>query len=296
MAATTAPRGATSASTQAQQAEARAVARRLMPAWRNLPVDGVDYLPGGYSNRNYRLVVAGREYALRVARRPPAPGEDRYLAIAAAPEVVAHDAEHGHLLTRWITGPSFADAPPSPVEAGAFLADLHRQIPAGVRDYDVVAEANRLLRAAPDGGPAMTELLRGLGWRPASRIGCHNDLNPWNVLRGGDGWRTLDWEMAGDNDPLFDLVGLAIGCGWGFAEMCSCHASYQASGGIASGNPQHLRATATVFRIREHAWAAAQTAAGNDRKEIRAQAAAMRRAALGLGGQDRAATSASAGE
>ena len=63
-----------------------------------------------------------------------------------------------------------------------------------------------------------------------------------------------------------------------------------------TGNPQHLCATATMFRIREHAWAAAQTAAGNDRKEIRAQAAAMRRAALGLGGQDRAATSASAGE
>ena len=269
------------AAAKAQRAEAEAVARQLMPAWRNLRVEEIGYLPGGYSNRNYRLVVAGRQYALRIARHPPRQGEERYLAIAAAPEVVAHDAETGHLLTRWIAGPMFADVPPSPVEAGAFLADLHRQIPAGVRDYDVVAEANRMLGTAPGGDPAVARLLRGMGWRPTFKTGCHNDLNPWNVLRGAAGLRVLDWEMAGDNDPLFDLVGLAIGCGWGFAEMRVCHSSYQAAGGVASESPRHLRATATLFRIREHAWAVAQAAAGNDREEIKAQAEAMRRAALG---------------
>lgn len=283
------------AAATAQRAEAAAVAQRLMPAWRNLQLDAIDYLPGGYSNRNYRLVIAGREYALRIASQPPRRSEDRYLAIAAAPEVVAYDAERGHLLTRWIAGPLLADAPLSPAEAGVFLADLHRQIPAGVRDYDVVAEANRMLRAAPEGDPAVGKLLRALNWRPAFKTGCHNDLNPWNVLRGADGLRTLDWEMAGDNDPLFDLVGLAIGCGWRFAEMRFCRDSYEAAGGVASANPRHLRATATVFRIREHAWAAAQAAAGNDREEIRAQAAAMRRAALGLDDRDDPASSVHSG-
>ena len=39
----------------------------------------------------------------------------------------------------------------------------------------------------------------------------HNDLNPWNILCATDGWRTLDWEWVGTNDPLFDLVTLGLG-------------------------------------------------------------------------------------
>ena len=240
----------------------------------------VAYLPGGYSNRNYRVTVDGAEYVLRIARQPPRPRESRYLAIAAAPDVVACDAERGHLLTRWIAGPSFADTPPSPTEAGAFLADLHGQIPAGVRTYDVVNEVATMLGAGKGGDLELAGLLGRLRWRPATRVGCHNDLNPWNILRGGDGLRTLDWETAGDNDPLFDVVGLGIGCGWRLREMETCRAAYQAAGGRAAANPRHLRATATLFCLREHGWAIAQIAAGNDREEIRAQAVSMRCAAL----------------
>ena len=264
------------------QAEAEAVARQLVPAWRTRSFDAFEYLPGGYSNTNYRVAVDGEEYALRIARQRPRPGEARYLAIAAAPQVVAADAR-GHLLTRWIAGPSFADAPPSPAEAGAFLAELHEQTPTGVRGYDVVAEIAGLLRAAGGGDAEATALLRALRWKPVARTGCHNDLNPWNVLRGVDRLRALDWEVAGDNDPLFDVVGLGIGCGWRLTDMETCRAAYAAAGGRAPRNARHLRATATVFMLREHAWAVAQIAAGNDREEIRTQAVAMRRAALRAG-------------
>ncbi len=262
------------------RAEAKAVARQLVPAWRTRPVDAIEYLPGGYNNRNYRLKVDGSEYALRIARQPPRPAEARYLAIAAAPDVVAHDAERGHLLTRWIAGPSFADAPPTPAEAGAFLADLHRQIPAGVRDYDAVAHVATML-AATGGDPELTGLLGSLRWRPAARRGCHNDLNPWNILRGATGIRTLDWEAAGDNDPMFDVVGLGIGCRWGLREMETCRAAYEAAGGTAWANPHHLHAAATLYYLREHAWTAL-IATANNRAEIKAQAAEMRAAALRL--------------
>lgn len=268
----------TSAAVDTAHAEPKAVARQLVPAWRTRTFNAIEYLPGGYNNRNYRLKVDGEQYALRIARQPPRPGEARYLAIAAAPEVVAHEAERGHLLTRWIAGPSFADAPPTPAEAGAFLADLHRQIPAGVRDYDAVGHVASML-AATSGDPELTELLHSLRWRPATRRGCHNDLNPWNLLRGAEGIRTLDWEAAGDNDPMFDIVGLGIGFRWGQGEMETCRATYQAAGGTAPANPHHLRATATLYYLREHAWTAL-IAASNNREDIKAQAAAMRRAAL----------------
>ena len=260
------------------RAEAKAVARQLVPAWRTCTFDAIEYLPGGYNNRNYRLKVDGGEYALRIARQPPRPGEARYLAIAAAPDVVAHDTERGHLLTRWIAGPSFAHAPPTPAEAGAFLADLHRQIPAGVREYDAVGHVASML-AATGGDPELIELLHSLRWRPAAHRGCHNDLNPWNLLRDAEGIRTLDWEVAGDNDPMFDVVGLCIGCRWELREMETCRAAYEAAGGTAPADPHHLRATATLYYLREHAWTAL-IATGNNREEIKAQAAEMRLAAL----------------
>lgn len=267
----------TSAADKAR-AQAKAVARQLVPAWRTCPFDAIEYLPGGYNNRNYRLKVGAGEYALRIARQPPRPGEARYLAIDAAPDVVAHDTERGHLLTRWIAGPLFANAPPTPAEAGAFLADLHRQIPASVRDYDAVAHVATML-AATGGDSELIELLHSLHWRPATRRGCHNDLNPWNLLRGVKGIRTLDWEVAGDNDPMFDLVGLGIGCRWELREMELCRAAYETAGGTAPVNPHHLRATATLYYLREHAWTAL-IAASNNREEIKAQAAEMRLAAL----------------
>ena len=50
---------------------------------------------------------------------------------------------------------------------------------------------------------------------------CHNDLNPWNVIVSAADpgrWCTLDWEIAGDNDPLFDLICVSEGLGWSLEE------------------------------------------------------------------------------
>ena len=260
--------------------QAEAVARQLVPAWRRHSFDLFEYLPGGYTHRNYRVAVAGGEYALRIARAPPRRGEGCYLASAAAPEVVAHDAVRGHLATRWINGPLFARAPPTPAEAGAYLAALHRHIPAGVRRYDPAAEVRAMLGRAGDPDPALAELARRQAWTPTTQTGCHNDLNPWNILRGAGGIYTLDWEIAGDNDPLFDIVGLGVGLAWSLADMETCRRAYQSGGGHAPAELGRLRAAATLMRVRESAWALAQLAAGNDRAEIRAQAADMRAAAF----------------
>lgn len=266
-------------------AQAATVAGRLVPAWRERGIGAIEYLPGGYSNRNYRLVVDGAQYALRVMRQAARPGERAYLASAAAPDVVAHDAVRGHLVTHWIAGPLLIHAPPSPAQAGAYLAALHRQVPVGVRAYDLAREMRALFAAADHPDAAVVARWERLRWTPARLVGCHNDLNPWNIVRGDAGWRTLDWEMAGDNDPLFDLAGLALGLGWDLNTAVACHAAYEAAGGHAAaedarGDRQPLRDAMTAYRIREYAWAVAQLALGNRRPEIHDQAERMRTAVL----------------
>ncbi|MDE0349105.1 MAG: phosphotransferase, partial [Gammaproteobacteria bacterium] len=186
----------------------RVALRGLMPEWRVQTVDHVSYLPGGYANDNYRFEYEGGAYALRIARHPGADrrAEALFLQLASAPEVVAFDLPTGHLLTRWIDGALLADSPVPPETAAAYVQALHAEIPSGVRSYDPREAIHRDLAGAGKLARNAVLALERLDWTPAGLGGCHNDLNPWNVLCTERGWRTLDWEFAGDNDPLFDVV------------------------------------------------------------------------------------------
>ena len=265
-----------------------ATLRQLMPVWRHQRPATVEYLPGGYTNRNYKIEIDGGVFALRLTNRVANRHECRYLEIAPAPDVVAYDDRHGHLLTRWIDGAVLAEAPPTPAQGGALLANLQRQIPCGPRRYDFAAEVAAMLRQARLGGrldARVVAVFERLNWRPTRWRGCHNDLNPWNVIRvdagaGDKRFRVLDWESAGDNDPLFDVAGLCLGLQWNFAQSMACLRAFEAreTNAEAPTSPDRLRETLCAFRIREYAWAAAQIVAGNDRDEIKQQAETMAQA------------------
>ena len=259
--------------------------RQLMPAWPRHTPDSATYLPGGYSHRNYRLAFGARRYALReaTAARPSEGDYLRRLPAGVGPTVLAYDRMRGHLLTVWIDGPVLAEAPPCPAEAGAYLAALERAIPVGRHRYDSRREVAALLDRARRGGclhDDVAAVAASLPWRLGHQSGCHNDLNPWNVIRAAAGWRTLDWEQAGDNDPLFDLVGLCLGLGWGDEQTAACLDAARRHGWRAPVSPQQLRDAQLAYRLREYAWAVAQIAGGRDRPEISAQAHSMRAAVL----------------
>ena len=242
-----------------------------MPTWEAGRIEAVTYLPGGYANDNYRFEYGESAYALRIARHPGADrrAEARFLQLASAPEVVAFDLPGGHLLTRWIDGTLLADSAVPPETAATYVRALHAELPSGVRRYDPREAIRRDLAGARKLARNAVLALDRLDWTPAGLRGCHNDLNPWNVLRTERGWRTLDWEFAGDNDPLFDVVCLGRGLGYDDASMARLTAAY-----YDTAAPSLLRVlnTRILFELREYAWAVRQIALGNDRAEIRAQA------------------------
>lgn len=252
----------------------------LLPHWHIERIERIAYLPGGYANDNYRFEYEGAAYAVRIVRRPgPARhAEAHFLALATAPDVVAFDPDGGDLVTRWIDGTLLVDTSVAPARAAACLRALHDQIPAGVARYDPLEAIRRDLDGAGPVAAAPAAALE-LGWTPATSRGCHNDLNPWNIVQTDTAWRTLDWEFAGDNDPLFDLVCLGHGLGYDDAQMDVLAGAYL---GVRAPPARGLLDTRIVFELREYAWARGQLALGSEREEVRDQAVAAEKALVRL--------------
>ena len=260
-------------STLSEQLRRRVAA--LRPDWDPTRISGFIHLEGGYSNDNYRFDLEGRRYVLRIPHGSR-PFVDRvreqqlYEAGPAArmPGIVAFDSGDGAMISRWVPGRLLADSNPEPAELLGYLRDLHGAMPPLDRSYDPLAQARAHLEsvAAP---PWLEDLAAGLCWESGHSAPCHNDLNPWNVILTPEGrWVTLDWEWAGRNDPLFDLVTLHQGL----------HLDDTLLPGMAAGylgqapEPGRLYTCLVVFWLRETAWALAEVDAGSRRREVAEQA------------------------
>ena len=249
------------------QHDVQDVVDRLLPD--HEPIVRSEYLPSGYSNRNFRIQIGSRVVVLRICRRKPqdVDAELKYLSLPCVPPLVAYDQEAGHMITEYVPADHLVQRPFSVKESSQYLRDLHEQIPMGIKLHDPVAKALSHFEKA-DVQNDLRSYLEQSSWAPSSIHGCHNDLNPHNVLRVNDKCLTLDWEFAGDNDHIFDLVNLCYGMEYSDADTETCAKDYL----DAEYDGAFLLETRIIFQIREHGWAIEQIAAGNDRKEIRRQA------------------------
>ena len=245
-----------------------------MDALRCLGVDAaclakIEYLPGGYSNRNYMVVLGDQIAVLRVSQNPPRQpeSEQAYFELANSPELLAYDADAGHMLTRWVDGTLLVHKQFNPNEASRYLNELHETIPVGISVHDPVLRSKQQFESSGTKN-VLYDYLIDMNWEPRRICGCHNDLNPYNIIRAHDRFVTLDWEFAGDNEPLFDAVNLCYGLDFSDEEFEQC-----VSGLVDTEVDQEfLRSTRLLFQIREHSWALDQIARGNDREEIQRQA------------------------
>jgi thiamine kinase-like enzyme len=247
----------------------------LAPQWFSYQILDLHYLPGGYSNHNYRFQVDGAQYVIRVPggiAQPAAHEREAHLYrhlktrsdAAGVPSLIALDTDSGAMISRWQEGPLLVDAPAEPHRVIDYLRSLHEQLPASDHRYDPLEVSRSFLsNGAPD--PDIVDAVASMRWQPADLRSCHNDLNPWNVIRcSTTPWVTLDWEWFGSNDPLFDLVTLHQGLGWDIdtlADLATDLLGHPAS-------EERLLINLRVFWLREYAWAHAALANGSQRTEI----------------------------
>jgi len=252
--------------------------RRLVPDWHADRVVIDRHLPGGYAHANYRIRHGEEYFALRAPGDMPDPQtlafEARWferLPADLGADIVAFDPGSGALLSRWIDAPLLVDRPATAEDLVNYLVTLHQRLPAAERDYDLPFRVDTWLRGRAIHSAVARARARLRGGDDAY-ITAHNDLNPWNILCTAPHWRTLDWEWAGRNDPLFDLVTLVIGADNDDRRLEGIARQYAERMHLETSSlADRLANAVSAFWLREFAWAEAALSDGNRRLEVTAQ-------------------------
>jgi len=188
-------------------------------------------LGGGITNRNFKVIVAGEAYVLRMGgARTELLGIDRSVEHAAGqrafevgvgPEVTAFVPEEGWLVARFIDGrPIPLEEMRQPVALTRVTGALRAfhgasRIPGRFDAWSVVSDYRATAEAYGVAIPEEFDDANGIAARIGAARGeqelvpCHNDLLNANFLDDGS-IRIVDWEYAGMGDRFFDLANFSV--------------------------------------------------------------------------------------
>lgn len=191
---------------------------------------------GGMSNKNFKVVLNGKKYVLRVPGYGSQGMVDRsneeYNAIEGCkmgvnPKIRYFDPSTGVKLSDLVTNAETLD--PESIQSEDNMrkvAEIYRKVhkhPYSLKNefniFDEIDKYEGLLRDSNavmyDGWSevkpkvlALKDYLEELG---VEKCACHNDAVPENFIMSEDGKMFLiDWEYSGDNDPMADLAALFL--------------------------------------------------------------------------------------
>jgi thiamine kinase-like enzyme len=189
----------------------------------------VQELPGGLTNRNYRVTTPD---GIFVARVSAAGGEllaidreheYRNSVTAAAAGVGAPVIEYcpaaGVMVIGYLPGRTLTNADVAEPGNLTRIAAACRQLHAGgrfVNDFNMFEIQQRYLDVARSRGfrvpagydalmPQFAAARAALEARDEGTVPCNNDLLAANFIDDGERIRLIDYEYAGNNDPCFEL-------------------------------------------------------------------------------------------
>ena len=190
----------------------------------------VQALPGGLTNRNYRVVSHGRrKVVVRISAEHGSllqidrDAEHRN-AVAASraevgPDVAGYLPERGVLVIEWIDGRTFSSTDLDDTANLERVAATCRRLHEGPRfanDFDMFTVQRNYLDLVLDRGfrlprdyiefmPQVEQIRSALTVRHEGRVPCHNDLLAANMVDDGERIWFIDYEYAGNNDACFEL-------------------------------------------------------------------------------------------
>jgi thiamine kinase-like enzyme len=196
----------------------------------------VQQLPGGLTNRNYKVGTPGGTFVARVFSRGSEllaiNRDNEYLNTAAAaasgagPPVIGYWPQAGVLVIGYIAGRTFTNADVAAAGNIARIARACRRLHAGQpfgNDFDMFDIQREYLGVVRAGGfrlpagyadlmPSFEAVRRALTVRPERTVPCNNDLLAGNFIDDGHRIWLIDYEYSGNNDPCFELGNIWSEC------------------------------------------------------------------------------------
>jgi len=242
-----------------------------------------DLLPGGLTNRNYRVTAAnGRRLVVRLSSPQSAlltidrdaehANAEAAASTGVAPTVLAYAPELGALAIEWIEGHTFG---PADLDDSAMLAEVGatcRRLHAGPRfstEFDmfevqrryldlVTARGFRLPTGYLDYMPIVATMREALAVRREPTVPCHNDLLAANIMSDGERLWLIDYEYSGNGDPCFELGNLCSESDLGTDRLTELVAAYY--GTATAGKVARARLLGQMSDYGWTLWASIQAA------------------------------------
>jgi thiamine kinase-like enzyme len=205
-------------------------------AEKNAQVSAIEVLPGGLTNFNFKVTIDNENYALRVA----GPGTNEYLDrpaekynaqimsdIGINAPIIYYDEVYGHQICKYIEGktmhiPDFKDSYEYLSKAAKVFRKYHTCGRSFKADFDPLKETYAYLKILKENNAELYEgseqmleyverIKEAFKKHPQELAPCHNDplCENWLADEEDNLW-LIDWEYAGNNQPMFDLGALAI--------------------------------------------------------------------------------------
>jgi thiamine kinase-like enzyme len=189
----------------------------------------IQAVPGGLTNTNYKVVVEGTAFFVRV------PGESTELlavnrhneyfnARAAAeagvgPKVLFYLPEFQVMVLEYLEGTTMSNAALNATGMPTKIAQAIKRLHVGPRfltDFnmfrltgyylDICKQQDiRIPEGYPDRMPTVRRIEQAVTVHPLPTVPCNNDLLAENYIYDGKSMRIIDYEYSGNNDPCFEL-------------------------------------------------------------------------------------------
>jgi len=192
----------------------------------------VSELPGGLTNRNYKVTTPAGSFVARISAGGELLAIDRdcehrnsltAAAAGAGPPVIEYRPQDSILVIGYIGGRTLTATDVADQENLPRIAQACRRLHSGGRfgnDFDMFDIQRRYLKAARENGfkiPAGYDDLaarceaaeEALTSQKTRTVPCHNDLLAANFIDDGDRIWLIDYELSGNNDPCFELGNIA---------------------------------------------------------------------------------------
>jgi thiamine kinase len=234
-------------------------------------------MPGGLTNRNYRVDTVERSFVLRLESKHSlnlVPNRElerdiRGNAFTAGLSAEIVYAEEGILLSEFLPGVVWQVRDLIYDNKLATLALLLRQVhelPAtGIQFSPEIAASQYVSVITKESGllefAGRCQVLLESVRSPETWQCCHNDIVVRNIIQHS-GLKLLDWEYACDNDPMFDLASLIGYHDLQKRQVDTLFSAY--AGGTNSELFEQLQDQIRVYDIIQWIWFAARQCISSD--------------------------------